>query len=159
MSTGSALSEQLAGKISELKEVASAIDESDATRRPADGEWCAKEVLSHLAGEDSSTVVDRLNRFVVEDTPEVELTPGVSAFSPARENARFSELISQVESQYGALGTFLIGLNDEQFVRKAHVPVLKDTPFGEYPTLAQWTGFLINVHLGGHISQLRALNT
>jgi hypothetical protein len=159
MSMGTALSEQLAEKISELKEVASAIDEVNAVRRPADGEWCAKEVLSHLAGDDSSTVVDRLNRFVIEDTPEIELTPGVSAFGPARENAPLPELISQVKSQYGALGTFLSGLADEQFGRKAHVPALKDTPFGEYPTLGQWAGFLINVHLGGHINQLRALKS
>ena len=68
MSMGEALSQQLAAKVNELKQAVSAIGEDNASRRRADGEWCAKEVLSHLAGDDSANVVDRLNRFVAEDT-------------------------------------------------------------------------------------------
>ena len=139
MSIGNALSEQLSAKVTELRQAVSAVGEENAARRPVDGEWCAKEVLSHLAGEDSSTIVDRLNRFVVEDTPELELTPGVSAFTPDRAQ------------------TSLAGLTDEQFSRKAHVIALKGSPMGEYPTLSQWAGFAINIHLGGHVNQLRSL--
>jgi len=157
MSIGNALSEQLSAKVTELKQAVSAVGEENAARRPVDGEWCAKEVLSHLAGEDSSAIVDRLNRFVVEDTPELELTPGVSAFTPDRAQTSLAGLMSRVESQYGQLETFLAGLTDEQFARKAHVVALKGSPMGEYPTLSQWAGFAINIHLGGHVNQLRSL--
>ena len=66
-----------------------------------------------------------------------------------------SELVTKIETDYGAIGTFIAGLSDEQLGRKAHVPFLKETPLGEYPTLGQWVGAVINYHLPDHINQLR----
>jgi hypothetical protein len=63
-----------------------------------------------------------------------------------------------VESTYSEMGAFLSGLNEEQLNRKAQVPLLKETPIGEYPTLGQLAGALINFHLNDHVQQLRNLS-
>jgi hypothetical protein len=156
MSIGTGFSQQLSAKVEELKQAISSIGEDRASRRPADGEWCAKEVLSHLTGADGAGIIQRLARFVDEDTPELEFQPGDSAFSPAREKATAGDLMSRLDSQYAQLGAFLAGLIDEQFSRKAHVAALKGSPL-EYPTLVEYAGFVVNVHIAGHVNQVRAL--
>jgi hypothetical protein len=157
MSIGTGLSEQLSAKVDELKQAVSSISEAQASRRPADGEWCAKEVLSHLTGPDGAGTIQRLSRFVDEDTPGLELQPGVSAFTPDREQATASDLMARLESQYSELVTFLTGLTDSQFSRQAHVAALKGSPLGDYPTLGQYAGFIVNVHIATHVNQVRAL--
>jgi len=65
--------------------------------------------------------------------------------------------MARLESQYAELVTFLAGLTDEQFGRKAHVPALQASPLGDYPTLGQYAGFIVNVHITTHVNQVRAL--
>jgi len=43
--------------------------------------------------------------------------------------------------------------------RKAHIPFLKETPLGEYPTLGQWAIGVIQFHLNDHIQQLKNLSS
>ena len=66
--------------------------------------------------------------------------------------------MSKIDTDYAAIGAFFAGLNDDQLARKAHIPFLKETPLGEYPTLGQWAGAVINFHLADHVSQLRTLS-
>ena len=65
--------------------------------------------------------------------------------------------MARLDSQYSELVSYLAGLTDEQFGRKAHVPALKGSPLGDHPTLAQYAGFIVNVHIAGHVNQVRAL--
>jgi len=155
MVSGSSLQQQLDQKVQEIKQTVSGIDEQAATHRPADGEWCAKEVLSHLSVEENANVMHRLKRILEEDMPNLDITPGVSAYDAQREQTPVSQLLSTVE--YTELGRLLNSLTDEQLARKAHVPALKRSPLGEYPTLAQWAGFVVNFHIAGHVNQLRNL--
>jgi hypothetical protein len=157
MVSGPSLKQQLDQKVQEIKQAVSGMDEEAASRRPAEGEWSAKEVLSHLSGEDSRDFVARLQRILDEDTPRIDVTPGISYYEQ-RKGASTSELLSQVESSYGEATKFLAGLSEEQLNRKANVPLLKETPFGENVTLGQLAGLLINFHLNDHINQLRTLN-
>lgn len=157
MVSGPSLQQQIDQKVEEIRLAMAGLSEEQASRAPAPGEWSAKVVLSHLAGEEHTSVMERYERCLKEDTPELEITPGQSAYSPTRERASVKELLSMVEKQYGELGKFLGGLNDEQLSRKAHVPFLKETPLGEYPTLAMLAGGLINFHLSDHVNQLRNL--
>ncbi|TMB66215.1 MAG: hypothetical protein E6J43_10690 [Chloroflexi bacterium] len=62
-----------------------------------------------------------------------------------------------MESTYGGMGAFLSGLSEEQLSRKAQVPLLKETPLGEYPTLGQLAGALINFQ-NDHVQQLRNIS-
>ncbi len=144
-------------KVEEIKQAASGISEEKASRKPAEGEWCIKEVLSHLSGEENANAMYRFKRILEEDTPTLDLTPGVSAYDDQREQAPVSQLLSSVETQYFELSKLLNNLSEDQLGRKAHVPALKGSPFGEYPTLGQWAGFVVNVHLAGHVQQLRNL--
>jgi hypothetical protein len=156
MVTGPSLEQQLDQKVQEIKQAVFGLTEEQASKPPAQGEWSANEVLSHLSGSDSTEFVARLKRILDEDTPRIDVTPGVSYYEQ-RKGESASQLLSEVESAYGEAGKFLGGLSEEQLNRKAQVPLLKETPIGEYPTLGQLAGALINFHLNDHVNQLRNL--
>ena len=149
----SVLQEGLRKKMDELTAGLKGISDADASRAPAQGEWSVKELLSHLSGENEDFV--RWARQIVDtDTPELPVVPGQTNFSPQRKSMATSELLESVRRQYDELGDFLAGLNEDQLNRKAHVALFKETPFGEYPTLAQWTQAVIDFHLAGHVASL-----
>jgi hypothetical protein len=153
--TATSLRGALAQKLQELGDALDGIDEEKAGRRSAEGEWCCKEVLSHLAGDEGESYVAGFRRFIAEDTPLIGVVVGLPYYTPARQAMSLSELRAGVWRQYTQLSEFLGDLSDEELARKARVPLLKDSPIGEYPTLAQWAGALINVHLADHINQVR----
>jgi uncharacterized damage-inducible protein DinB len=157
MVTGPSLQQQLNQKVEEIKEAVSGIDEQKAEKKPAEGEWSAKEVLWHLTGEEHALRTFEMERFLKEETPELGVTPGQTPYNQERGKVPVRELVSRVESQYAEVGSFLAGLNEEQLNRKAHIPFLKETPLGEYPTLGQWAIGLINFHLNDHVQQLKSL--
>jgi hypothetical protein len=151
------LQEQVAQKVDEIKQTVSGVSEQQALKKPAEGEWCIKEVLSHLTGEENAIMMYQLKRILEEDTPDLSIVPGVSAYDSNREKAPISQLVSTIETQYADLGKLLGGLSEDQLARKARVPFLKETPIGEYPTLGQWAGAIVNFHLNDHVQQLRTL--
>ena len=156
MVMATSLRDQLDAKVKEISNLVSNVSDDQAARAPAQGEWCVKEVLSHLAGDDGRESLRRLQRFVQEDTPSVDLTPGLT-HGDQHQGKSAQQLLAEVEGQYSEIARFVGGLSDGQLSRKAHIPMLKESPLGEYPTLGQWTGFLINYHLAGHIAQLQKL--
>jgi hypothetical protein len=156
MGMGDALSQQLAAKVTEVKEAVSSLSEEQAAKPPAEGEWSAKQVLSHLCGDDDAFSMYEFQRFLDEDTPPLGIVPG--RYGDVRKDAPVSDLLSKIDSDYADIGRFLAGLSDEQLGRKAHVPFLKETPLGEYPTLGGWAGAVINFHLADHVNQLRTLS-
>jgi hypothetical protein len=155
MGMGEALSQQLSAKVQEVKDAVSGMTEDQAAKPKAEGEWSAKQVLSHLCGDDDALSMYEFQRFLDEETPPLGIEPG--RYGDVRKDASVSELVSKIDSDYTEIGKFFAGLNDEQLARKAHVPFLKETPLGEYPTLGQWAGAIINFHLADHINQIRAL--
>jgi hypothetical protein len=154
MVSGTSLRDQIAQKVQGLKDAAGGYSESAAGRQPAAGEWSVREVLSHLCGEEGENHASGFRRLLDEDTPLFELDPGKSNFTPERQKMTTSELLSVAVAQYNELGAFLAGLNEEQLSRKARVPLLKDSPLGEYVTMAQLAGALVDYHLNEHINQI-----
>ncbi|HSP54627.1 MAG TPA: DinB family protein [Dehalococcoidia bacterium] len=155
MSAGSGLSEQMAQKVGEIKQAVAGLNDEKASKPPAEGEWSVKQVLSHLCGDDDALSMYEFKRFLAEDSPDLGVRPG--QYGDVRKAAPISELVSKIESDYAEIGSFLSDLSDEQLGRKARVAFLKDSPLGEYPTLGQWAGAVINFHLADHVNQLRTL--
>jgi len=155
---GPALCDALDAKIRELGDAVDGVSEADANRRPGDAVWCVKEVLSHLLDDEhGGGFSGGLHRFVDEDTPLLGILTGLPYYSPARERKTVGELLSDVRKEYDAMGTFVSARTGEELARTARIPFLKDTPIGEYPTLAQWVSALTNVHIPDHISQICAV--
>ena len=155
MSMGNSLSEQMSAKVGEIKQTAAAMTDVQASKPKAEGEWSAKQVLSHLCGDTDALSMYEMKRFLNEDTPDLGLTPG--NYGDTRKDQSIASLMSKIDTDYAEIGRFLAGLSDEQLARKAHIPFLKETPLGEYPTLGQWAGAVITFHLNDHINQLRTL--
>jgi len=157
MVTSASLKEQLQEKIRTIEQLTSSVSDEQSGKAPAEGEWCVKEVLSHLAGSETQSFYDGIKSFIEQDTPRYDLTPGQSFFDSAREGASIAELRSSVIDQYNRIGDLLGSLSEEQLLRTAHTPNFKETPLGEYPTLGSWAAGLINYHLSDHIGQLQTL--
>ncbi len=155
--TGQPLRRAVQDKMRELEEAVAGVSEDGATRRPGVGEWCVKEVLSHLLGEEGKGYVAILRRFVEEDTPLIQFDAGLSYYTPKRQGMSAATLVAELRKEYEAMAGFLESLREEQLARKAHVPLFKGSPLGEYPTLGQLANGLINFHLVEHINRIRKL--
>lgn len=150
------LKAQFNAKTDEIEKLVADLNEEAASKSPADGEWCIREVLTHLSGDADQTFHDGLKRFVQEETPDLGLTPGQSYLN-GRENVPINDLAKDVVAQYRQIADWAGTLTDEQLGRTARIPFLKETPLGETPTLQIWLGAMLNFHLPQHIEQLQKL--
>src|SRR3972149_10997735 len=125
------LRDALDQKMRELGETLEGMTEEDAARRPADGEWSCKEMLSHLMGDEGESFVTGLRRFVNEDTPLIGVVAGPPYYTPARQAMSLSELRAGGWRQHQEGGGFIGSLSNEQPAHKGRVPLLKETPIGE----------------------------
>ncbi|HEY5975136.1 MAG TPA: hypothetical protein VIU41_10365 [Geobacteraceae bacterium] len=155
-SRGKQLAQEIMQKVAALKQVCQEVDENLASRAPAD-RWSPKQILSHLCGPEGSGHLPILRAFVDSDTPLIDLDTENPFFTEHRAAMSFSELVAECEMNYQRVADFATELTEEQLARKAHIPKLKDSPLGEYPTLDGMISGLGEFHVQFHIDHLREI--
>ncbi len=151
---GTQLAQTIRQKIAELKKVCTGLDENMTSRAPK-GRWSPKEILSHLSGPEGSGHLPILQAFLDRNTPRIDLVIENPFFSETRARMTFAELFAEVQTEYERIADFASGLTEEQLERKAQVPVFKDSPLGEYPTLGGMIEGLGSYHVQFHTDHLR----
>lgn len=153
---GKELARSVRQNVDKFKSACADIDEDTASRAP-ENRWSPKEIVSHLIGPQNAALLSMFTRFIDEDTPEIDIESGNPYFIGDRERMTFSDLLSRLEKEYSSLADFVARLSPDQLERKAHIPDLKDSPLGEYPTLGAFVGALTDYHIGFHIDHLQEI--
>lgn len=155
-SEGARLSQVIRQKMEEFKKLCKGMDEDTASRAPK-GRWSPREILSHLCGPEGVGFLPSIQAFLEKDTPQLDIKPEDPFYTDKRARMALTELLSEFEREYIHIANFVEGLSEEQFIRKAHIPLLKETPIGEYPTLAQWVGAIGAYHMDFHIVHMKEI--
>lgn len=152
--TGEQLAETIRERVEDLMKACEGVDESTASRAP-EGRWSPAEILSHILGPEGPGLMSDLRSFLDQDVPTIDLEAENPYFSEERARMTFDQLRSDVERLYRDVADLAAGLSPEQLDRKAHVPALKETDLGEYPTLEAMIGGLLDYHLQFHADHMR----
>jgi len=155
-SEGVRLAQSIRQKVDELKQLCQGIDESQASRAPA-GRWSPKQIVSHLCGPAGAGIIPPVRAFLEQDTPLLDVSIENPFFTGKRTAMSLAELLAELEEEYVRLVEVVERLTPKQLERKAHTPKLKETPLGEYPTLADWISGMSDFHLGFHIEHMKEI--
>jgi hypothetical protein len=157
MVTNASLQSKFDEKAATIESAVAGVSEEQASKRPADGEWCVRDVLCHLSGDAEHSFRSDLDRFLKEDMPSLDVSPGDLYWTPAREKAPTQELAKSVAQQYRDIGTLVAGLTPEQLARPGRIAFLKQARGSDEIKLAEWINLIVEYHLNQHIGQLQTL--
>jgi hypothetical protein len=152
-SRGNELAQGISRKVEEMKKLCEGVDEQLASRAP-EGRWSPKEILSHLCGPEEAGHLPILRAFLESETPTIDLRTEDPFFTEERAQSSFKELLGGFEREYDRICRFSMELSDHQLGRKAHIPKLKQSPLGEYPTLEAMIYGLGQYHIQSHIDHM-----
>ncbi len=153
---GQEIAQEVRRKMAEFRSTCEGLNEETSSQSPK-GRWSPKQIISHLCGPEGTGFLPGLKAFLTQDTPLIDLVPENPYWSDRRSRMKLSELLAEFDREYSDIASFVEGLSKEQLSRKAHIPMLKESPLGEYPTLAQWVSGLSGYHIGFHIDHMREI--
>jgi len=151
---GAQLAQTIRSKTEEMKKVCEAMTEETASEAPQ-GRWSPKQIISHISGPDGIGLMPAITLILEQDTPRVDLVAENPFFTDRRSRMSMTDLLSEFEQEYHRIADFLANASEDQLRRKAHIPLFKDTPLGEYPTLATFIGALGEWHMEFHLNHLK----
>jgi len=140
---GAQLAQKIRLNVEEFKKTCAGIDEATANRAPAD-RWTPKQIVSHLCGPEDSGLLPTIRAILDQDVPLLDIEGENPFYTGKRTSMTMVELLAEFDREYGRMAEFVENLTQEQLDRKGHIPLLKESPFGEYPTLAEWVGVFSN---------------
>jgi uncharacterized damage-inducible protein DinB len=152
-----ALKDKFDEKASTIESAVAGLSEEQSSKRPAEGEWSARDVLCHLSGDAEHGFRDDLKRILAEDKPALEITPGDLYWTPEREKMSLKELAKSTADQYRQIGDLVGGLTPEQLARPARIGFLKEVRGSDEVKLGEWISIIVEYHMNAHIGQLQAL--
>lgn len=153
---GKEIAKGMRAKAAEFRKVCEGLDEESSSRAP-EGRWSPKQIISHLCGPEGAGLLPTFKAFVEFDTPEIDAEPENPYWGGKRSRMSLSDLLAEFDREYEGLAAFVEGLSEKQLARKAHIPMLRETEIGEYPTLAQWASGLSDYHLVFHTDHLKEI--
>ena len=154
---GKEIAQGVLAKMSEFKKACEGLDEEMSSKSP-EGRWTPRQIISHLCGPEGIGHLRTLKAFLEADSPEIDMKPEDPYWSGKRSRMSLAELLAEFDQEYSRIAAFVESLSEEQLSRKAHIPMLKDSPLGEYPTLAQWAVGLSTYHIGFHVDHMREIS-
>lgn len=153
---GAQLADKIRRNVEEFKKLCGGLDEASANRAPLD-RWSPKQIVSHLCGPEGSGFMPTVRVILDHDTPRLDIDVENPFFTGRRTSMTMAELLAEFEEEYRRLAGLVESLTMEQLNRKAHIPLLKETPLGEYPSLAGWIEALSEYHIGFHINHMKEI--
>ena len=153
---GKEIAQEVFTKMAEFRKSCEGLEEEISSRAP-EGRWSPKQIISHLCGPEGIGLFPTLKNFLEQDTPEINIEAENPYWSVKRSRMSLAELLAEFDQEYTRIARFIESLSEEQLSRRAHIPMLRDSPLGEYPTLAQWAVGLSNYHIGFHIDHMREI--
>jgi hypothetical protein len=151
---GRQLAQLIREKLAEMNGLCQGLDEATASRAP-EGRWTPKEIISHLTGPEGIGTLAGLQLILQQDTPLIEIEPANPYYTGKRIQMTFAELLAGFNEEYEKIANLIENLSDEQLARKAHIPLFKELPMGEYPSLLMFVQALVEYHMTDHIDHLR----
>lgn len=153
---GTQLAQLIQGKLAEMNGLCQGLDEATASRAP-EGRWTPKEIICHLWGPEGIGIMPAIQAILEQDTPLIDIEPADPYYTGKRTQMTFAELLAGFNEEYGKIANLMETLSEEQIARKAHIPLFKELPMGEYPSLLMFVQALAGYHMTEHIDHMREI--
>lgn len=153
---GKRLADAVKQKAGELNRFCEGISEETASRAP-EGRWTPKQIISHLCGPEETGLLPAVRLFLDKDMPRLDIEAEDPFFTGKRTQMTFEELRREMDKEYSRIADLVSGLSEEELGRKAHIPLFRETPMGEYPTLAVFVSALGEHHIDFHIKHMQEI--
>lgn len=153
---GKQLAQLIQSKIGEIMDLCRGLSEETAAQVPS-GRWSPKEIISHLIGPEDSGFLPIIKLALVQDVPRLDIKPEDPFFTDKRAAMSMKELLALCEKGYSDTADLIAGLSDEQLKRKLYVPLFKDLPLTDHPSLAAFISGVAGYHLEFHIKHMKEI--